>query len=125
MDPLEIKIPLKIRSDNTIKTEVDESIKTKLKIEDENLITLKVDDRLPIKVKIQNEDVIKLKVSDGCGGGGGDYPVYDGPTYIIPKPYDEITIRTNQKTVLSNIVVAEIPHYETGNIKGTTFIIGG
>lgn len=124
MDPLEIQIPLKIQSDNVIKTEVDESINAKLTIEDDSLITLKVVDLLPIKVKIQDDETIKLKVSDG-DGGGGEYPIYDGPIYIVPKPYDEIRLNTNQKLVLSDITVAEIPHYETSNPKGRTFIIGG
>lgn len=49
---------------------------------------------------------------------------YDGETEIIPKCYEEQVLETKNKVVLSNIIVREIPTYETSNNFGYTFIIG-
>lgn len=75
-----------------------------------------------IPLKIVDEPVIKLKVSDS---GGGIFPIYSGETVITPKVREQTELETAKKTVLQNIVVEEIPYYETSNIKGITFIIGG
>lgn len=87
-------------------------------------IPLKVSDQDKVSLKVKKEKSIKLKVSEGIGGGG-TYPVYEGPFIITPKPYDDIVLSTTQKTVMNNITVLQIPHYETSNLKGKTFIIGG
>ncbi len=75
---------------------------------------------IPLKVNI--EVPIKLTVSEG---GGSVYPVYTGETTVTPKVKESIELETKNKVVLDNIVVEEIPYYETSNIKGTTFIVGG
>lgn len=95
MRPLEIKIPLTVKEDR------------------------------PFKMKVENDSTIKLKVDNYTGGGGGDYPIYDGPTIVTPLVHESVSLPTKNTSVLSNIVVSEIPYYETSNEKGKTFIIGG
>lgn len=125
MEPLEIKVPLKIDETQLIKLEIEDA-PIKLKVKDNsNLIRLKISDQDKVNLKVEKEKPIKLKVNEGTGGGGGTYPEYEGPFVITPKPYDDIVLNTTQKTVMDNITVLKIPHYETSNLKGKTFIIGG
>lgn len=75
-----------------------------------------------IPLKIIEEPIIKLTVSES---GGSSYPIYTGETVVTPKVKESTELETAKKTVLENIIVEEIPYYETSNPKGTTFIIGG
>lgn len=77
-----------------------------------------------IPLKIKEPELIKLKISEG-GGGGGDYPYYSGEVVVTPKVKESVELNTKDTIVLQNITVNEIPYYETSNVKGTTFIIGG
>lgn len=95
MRPLEVKIPLTVKEDR------------------------------PFKMKVESDSIIKLKVDNYTGGGGGDYPIYDGPTRVTPLVHESVSLSTKNTSVLSDIVVGEIPYYETSNEKGKTFIIGG
>lgn len=123
MDPLEIKIPLKVDESKLIKLEIEESpIKLKV-IDNLSPIKLKIADEDIVSLKVQKETPIKLKVSEG--GNSGEYPSYRGPFVVTPLPYDDITLNTSQKLVPENITVLKIPHWETSNLKGKTFIIGG
>ena len=74
-----------------------------------------------IPLKIKDEEPITFKINEG----GKQYPVYDGPTVITPKVRDTTELETRNKLVLDDILVEEIPYYETENPKGLTFIIGG
>lgn len=75
-----------------------------------------------IPLTVQVDVPIKLTVHEG---GGSAYPVYTGETTVTPKVHESTELETKNKVVLDNIVVNEIPYYETSNIKGTTFIVGG
>lgn len=77
-----------------------------------------------IPLKVKEEEPIKLKISEG-GGGGGDYPYYTGEITVTPKVRESVELRTKDTIVLQNITVDEIPYYETSNVKGKTFVIGG
>ena len=77
-----------------------------------------------IPLKVKEEEPIKLKISEG-GGGGGEYPYYTGEITVTPKVRESVELRTKDTIVLQNITVNEIPYYETSNVKGTTFIVGG
>jgi len=123
MEPSEIKIPLKVDNAQLIKLEIDDS-PIKLKVKDNATpIRLKVATQNAISLKVGKEAPIKLKVSEERNTGG--LPVYRGDTVITPKPYESTQLNTSQKILMDNIVVEEIPHYETSNPKGMTFIIGG
>lgn len=87
-------------------------------------IPLTVEEDRTIKAKVDEDSVIKLKVEE-YGNGGGEYPIYHGPTVVTPLVRESVKLNTSNKTLLSNIVVNEIPYYETANPRGTTFIIGG
>lgn len=81
---------------------------------------------LPLEIHIplvvREEEQIKLTISEG---GGGEYPIYTGETVVTPKVRESTELETSNTTLLQNIVVEEIPYYETSNIKGVTFIVGG
>lgn len=75
-----------------------------------------------IPLTVQVDVPIKLTVHEG---DGSVYPVYTGETTVTPKVKESIELETKNKVVLDNILVNEIPYYETSNPKGITFIIGG
>lgn len=56
--------------------------------------------------------------------GAGQADVYTGTYEVIPS-VEVQTLETGQKFLLEDISVLEIPSYETSNLYGTTFIIGG
>ena len=57
---------------------------------------------------------------------GIDYDIYTGEYHVIPAPYDEQTLLTNQKLMTDDVTVAAIPYYETSNLSGGyTVFIGG
>lgn len=125
MNPLEVHIPLKIKSENVIQSKITQDGLIKLKVREAPTVKLKIEDGFHVTVKVKEEETIKLKVVDGCSGGGGDYPIYTGRTIVTPKVRESTELQTAEKIVLTDIIVREIPYYETGNIKGTTFVIGG
>lgn len=75
-----------------------------------------------IPLTVQVDVPIKLTVHEG---GGSVFPVYAGETTVTPKVKESIELETQNKVLLENIIVNEVPYYETSNPKGTTFIIGG
>ena len=61
------------------------------------------------------------------GNGTGEYvPVYDGDYEVVPVAFQDITLPTKDKKMMSDVVVKEIPYYETSNLSGgTTVYIAG
>lgn len=53
---------------------------------------------------------------------GSAYPDYTGDTVIIPTTSDQL-LETSNKIVRDDILVKEIPTFETSNEYGVTFII--
>ena len=54
-----------------------------------------------------------------------NYPIYDGTTEIFPVAHLDILLETQDTVVPDNIIVHEIPYYETTNLSGGyTVIIG-
>jgi hypothetical protein len=122
MEPLEIHIPLKIEEVQPIKLKVEDKL-IKLKVvTEEPPVHLDIRDDLPISLQVKGDDHITLKVGDG---EGGLFPIYRGDMVITPKVREETVLETERTTVLGNITVLEIPYYETSNVKGITFIVGG
>lgn len=87
-------------------------------------IPMVVKEDRPINIKIKDSSVIKLNV-ENYQGGGGEYPIYYGPTVVTPMVHRSVELETKNKSLLSNIVVDEIPYFETTNPNGITFVIGG
>jgi len=55
----------------------------------------------------------------------GDVPLYDGQYEVTPEAYSEIELETRGKRMGQNVLVHEIPYYETTNPSGGyTVIIG-
>lgn len=50
--------------------------------------------------------------------------VYDGETTVTPSAHNEHVLFTANKRLLENVVVKEIPYYETSNQSGETIYIG-
>lgn len=69
---------------------------------------------------------IILEVEDYIGGTGGAPPdYYDGEYEVVPKTSPQI-LRTEHKTMKSDVSVAEIPFHEISNeYGGATAVIGG
>lgn len=53
---------------------------------------------------------------------GSDYPTYSGDTVVIPATSEQI-LETANTIVHDDILVKEIPTFETSNEFGTSFII--
>lgn len=61
------------------------------------------------------------------GVGEGDFsPVYDGDYNVTPLAFQEVKLKTKDKKLIEDIVVKEIPYYETTNLSGgnTVYIAG-
>lgn len=66
---------------------------------------------------------IELTVSQG---GGRDVPHYHGSYDITPLPEEDQTLQTMGKMMDDNVIVREIPYFETSNPQGgVTAYIGG
>lgn len=85
-------------------------------------IPLKVNVDVDISLGVTEQEQVKLVIAEG---GGSEYPYYVGETTVTPKVNEAVELETARTTLLENIVVEEIPYYETSNVKGKTFIIGG
>lgn len=53
---------------------------------------------------------------------GEDFPTYDGETIVIPRAYDDIVLATAGTLVETDIVVLNVPMYETSNLAGGTTV---
>lgn len=75
-----------------------------------------------------NEDVSpKITGNITYGIGEGDFsPVYDGDYNVTPLAFQEVKLKTKDKKLIEDIVVKEVPYYETTNLSGgnTVYIAG-
>lgn len=57
---------------------------------------------------------------------GEDMPVYEGRYIVTPMAYEEQVLETKGKKMEDNVVVKEVPYYETSNVDGgeTVYIAG-
>jgi len=59
-------------------------------------------------------------------GKGEVTPIYEGKYNISPLAFEETVLLTKNKKMTENIIVKEIPYYETSNLSGgTTVYIAG
>lgn len=53
-------------------------------------------------------------------------PIYNGEYMITPLAFEQTTLETQGKKLVNNMVIKEIPYYETSNLSGgTTVYIAG
>lgn len=59
-------------------------------------------------------------------GTGETAPVYDGNYEVLPLAFEETVLPTKDKKLIEDIIVKEIPYYETSNTSGgnTVYIAG-
>lgn len=75
-----------------------------------------------------NADCDLVQTIDGQSGvvtvvHMADLPFYTGATSVIPKAHDEQVLQTQNKIVLDNITITEVPYWETSNSSGMTVFI--
>lgn len=59
-------------------------------------------------------------------GKGEVIPIYEGNYNILPLAFQETILQTKNKKLVNNIIIREIPYYETSNPSGgnTVYIAG-
>lgn len=70
----------------------------------------------------------KLSASGGLSGKlsmatAASYEVYEGDYKVVPQAFNTQTLETANKLLKENIVVAEVPFFETSNETGLTVYI--
>ena len=82
-----------------------------------------------VSLRILGGGSLGLRVRDGTPalrlrmGEGHSVDWYAGPYEAIPKRVDQV-LPSKDKTMRSDVLVHEIPYYQTANQYGTTFVIG-
>lgn len=84
------------------------------------IVHLKILPRAPgLRLGIaHNAEPLKLHLE-----AGHSVDWYEGPYEVVPKRQDQ-TLPTKDKTMNADVLVHEIPYYQTANPYGTTFVIG-
>lgn len=88
-------------------------------------VTGTVSPLIKTKANIDSKKTITGKVT--YGNGTGEYaPVYDGDYEVIPLAFQDIILPTKDKKMMGDVVVKEVPYYETSNLSGgvTVYIAG-
>lgn len=81
-------------------------------------------------IKIINGNILSNKKIDGnitYGNGSGEtVPIYEGNYEVTPLAFQRTVLSTEGKKMENDVVVKEIPYYETSNLSGgTTVYIAG
>ena len=50
---------------------------------------------------------------------------YEGPYTVVPKPWEDQVLATNEMHMTDDVTVKEIPYAEVSNTQGITVTIGG
>ena len=85
-----------------------------------------------MKVKlIQNNETVRIKTGSEAGAvkvhmavAPPKLDIYEGVYDVTPLPDSALELQTEHKLKERNVVVAQIPYYETHNESGTTVYIG-
>ena len=80
-------------------------------------------DKKTVAVTIVKHDPQKIKVNPKASASV-HYKKYDGVYEVTPTDGASIELLTADRVLENNVVVHEIPYYETHNEFGTTVIIG-
>lgn len=68
---------------------------------------------------------ISGNITYGVGEGDAS-PIYEGDYNVLPLAFQETVLQTKNKKLVNDIVIKEIPYYETSNPSGgnTVYIAG-
>lgn len=72
--------------------------------------------RIPLRV-IEGSQRIRLNVEQ-VRVVYADMPEYEGEYTVIPQAYDATVLATRNKAMADDVIVMEIPYYETTNPQG-------
>ena len=79
--------------------------------------------RIPLKV-LESANTILLQI-ERVHEQYVDYPIYDG-SYIVTPEIEAFVLPVKEHAMRDDLIIREIPYYETSNDKGGyTAIIGG
>ena len=74
------------------------------------------------RLNLDTNTILVNKLEPYIGTAG---EIYDGDYIVKPLPFDSQTLETKYKTLTENVVVLEIPYFETTNLSnGLTVYIG-
>lgn len=86
------------------------------------MLDLKITADEPMSLTVIDQDLMTLDVEEGTFFVPSDY---DGGYDVTPLPFTETILQTSGKTLARDVVVEEIPYFETSNESGGyTVIIG-
>lgn len=145
MDRPIIKLPIVVNMDivesgNVYELEVNKVIDMDI-VENRNVYELEVDKSLPIVVDmdiVESRNIYELEVNKLLNVFDLDVESkvvvkkygaeeYEGEYIVTPLAYQEQTLNTKDKLCTNDIVVKEVPIWETSNLSGgkTAYIAGG
>lgn len=108
------------------------SIETELSLQNE-IISSNISNIQQITGEIQNINLQSLSgnivtlptISGQLSIGKSDYPIYRGVYQVTPLAGLDIMLQTSNKLMQQDVIVNEIPYYQTSNLSGGyTVIIG-
>lgn len=108
------------------------SIETELSLQNE-IISSNISNIQQITGEIQNINLQSLSgniitlptISGQLSIGKSDYPIYRGVYQVTPLVGLDIMLQTSNKLMQQDVIVNEIPYYQTSNLSGGyTVIIG-
>ena len=80
---------------------------------------------IKIRANLDEAEKKQVEIEIGAPHSGVAFPVYSGPTTVIPEAYEMQILQTEKKSVMENIVVFPIPYFQTSNPQGgNTVYIG-
>lgn len=108
------------------------SIETELSLQNE-IISSNISNIQQVTGEIQNINLQSLSgniitlpaISGQLSIGKSDYPIYRGVYQVTPLAGLDIMLQTSNKLMQQDVIVNEIPYYQTSNLSGGyTVIIG-
>lgn len=83
-------------------------------------MTVSVNESLTMSVNMSEAYSFEL---GGCVNMGGLVDHYEGAYTVTPKAHTSQTLETANKYLTDNVLVLEVPYYETSNTSGMTAYI--
>lgn len=80
-----------------------------------------IDSEIEIWGEVEQEEELISEIFDATSE---PIPVYEGDYTIVPRVVEQI-FDTDNKLMINDFTVLEIPYHEVSNLSGVTAIIGG